>query len=63
MSKVYPSIQGCPFRKVVEREYQGNGIHVEILDCGHKHSTYNNAPAGTKRRCYTCKSEAQHAVK
>lgn len=59
MSRVYPSIQGCPFRKVVDRQYVSKGIYVEILSCGHTHNSYEGS-LGSKRRCYACKREKEH---
>jgi UDP-2,3-diacylglucosamine pyrophosphatase LpxH len=61
MSKVYPSIQGCPFRKIVKRERVPGAFsrsYVETLSCGHTHDSYSGDYA-TKRRCYTCKWEKE----
>ena len=62
MSRVYPSIQGCTFRKVVERQYVCKGLYIEILSCGHTHNAYDGT-SGSKRRCYSCKWEKEHREK
>ena len=64
MSRVYHSIQGCPFRKVVSRVRAGvNGGHTEKLSCGHTHTVYPGEAFGSKRRCYTCKSEKESGIR
>ena len=65
MSKVYPSTQGCPFRKVVKCEYDGRGVWVETLSCGHKRSLPlgDDGYGATKRHCYACKWEKEHLNK
>ena len=61
MSRVYPSIQGCPFRKVVKRIIV-RGMYEETLSCGHIHCTIEREFA-SKRRCYNCKAEKERTKK
>ncbi len=61
MTRVYPSIQGCPFRKVIKRMRNAgyfSRTYTETLSCGHTHDSYSGDYA-TKRRCYTCKREKE----
>lgn len=58
MSRVYPSIQGVPFRKVVSCTHIGQGIYREKLECGHTNAVYDVRDIGaSKRRCRSCKFE------
>jgi hypothetical protein len=61
MSRVYPSIQGCPFRKIVKREIV-RGMYEETLSCGHLHVTLTREWV-SKRRCYRCKDEIERGVR
>jgi hypothetical protein len=64
MSRVYPSIQGCPFRKIVDRKCD-RAVWVETLSCGHTHPLPlgDDGFGASKRRCYTCKWEKEHKAK
>ena len=63
MSRVYPSIQGCPFRKVINRVLV-RGFWTEYLSCGHmKVLEDQNYILASKRRCYNCKAEKERSKK
>jgi hypothetical protein len=61
VSRVIPGIQGVPFRKVTDKKSNGRWHVLETLECGHTvdHLVEEWHPA-TKRRCYTCKWQADH---
>jgi hypothetical protein len=64
VSKVIPGIQGVPFRKVTDKKMNGAWHVLETLTCGHtvNHLTEEWSRA-SKRRCYTCKWQADHPKK